>query len=320
MSNESLLLKGDLWFPSLLDQGASGVDLLFWGVFIVSVVFFIAIVAVMFYFLWKFRRTPTNQRAVGHVLHNTTLEIVWTVIPLILTMILFVWGFVDYLKLTVPPADAKEIRVIAKKWLWQFEYSSEGITTVNELYVPVGKAIDLRMSSEDVLHSFFIPNARRKKDVLPFRYTSLWFRADRVGDFQIFCTEYCGDAHSRMIANLHVLSESDFKDWIAKQNTVDETPLGELGLKVYKGKGACFTCHSLDGSPMTGPTFKGLYGKNREFTVGAPAVADDNYIKESIYDPMKKIVKGFNPGMPPYKGILSEREVAGVIEFLKTQK
>lgn len=317
-SNQSLMAHGNFWFPELAEKSMGGIDLLYWGVFWVSVVLGTAIFGIAVYFAIKYRKGRGGvEGAEGH--SGYAMEIAWTVIPFILVMILFVWGFVDHLKQSVPPKDAYEIRVIAKKWFWQFEYPQEGLSSINDLAVPVGRNIKLLMSSEDVIHSFFLPNFRRKKDVLPNRYTSLWFRADRVGQYQIFCTEYCGDGHSVMLGNLKVLSPEGYKEWVAKSQATSDEPLPLLGKKLYQSK-ACFTCHTIDGGAGTAPTLKGLYGTTRRFQDGTSAPVDDTYIRESILVPAAKVVVGFPNVMSPYQGLLKERELAGLIEFIKTLK
>lgn len=318
MSNESLMRTGDLWFPSLADQSVGGVDFLYWGVFWVSLGMFLVLIGVVIYFNVKFRRTPTHQKAVGHIIHSIKLEVIWTVIPLILVMILFAWGFVDYLKLSIPPGDSYEVRVTGKKWFWVFDYPN-GASSVNDLIVPVNKPIYLNMTAEDVLHSFYLPNFRRKKDLVPNRYTSIWFKADRVGQYQIFCAEYCGDGHSVMLGNLKVVSQKDFDEWLANAGGGSDLPPEKLGEKLYQSK-ACFTCHSLDGAPKPGSTWKGLYGSKLPLTSGETVVADDNYIRESIVEPAKKVHQGFAPIMPSYQGLLNDKEIAGIIAFIKTLK
>jgi cytochrome c oxidase subunit 2 len=316
--NEILTKKGSFWFPEEASTEAYHVDGLFNFILYASLILFVGIAAVLFYFVKKYKRTSENQVAQAQVIHNTALEITWTVIPIIIVMFLFYWGFTGYLKMTVPPPNASEIRVTAKKWMWQFDYPN-GNKAVGELVVPVDTPIRLVMSSEDVIHSFFVPNFRIKRDVIPNRYTRIWFEANRTGQFQIFCTEYCGDGHSDMLGSIRVLSKADYAAWLKEANSGADLPLDKLGEKVYTSKG-CNTCHSTDGSAKTGPTWKGLYGANRSMADGKAVKADDNYLRESMVDPKAKVVAGFQPVMPTFAGLLNDREITGVIEYIKTLK
>lgn len=316
---QSLVSEGTFLMPKSASTLSSNVDSLFYFLFWGSVVIFLGMCIVGAWFLVKYKRTQENQKASEQMIHNTALEVSWTVIPLIIVMIIFAWGYKDYLRLTVVPPDAKEIRVTGKKWLWEFEYAKEGIKLLNEMVVPVNTPIRLVMTSEDVIHSFFVPNFRIKRDVLPNRYTRIWFEATEVGDYHVFCTEYCGDGHSNMLAALKVVSESEYEEWLASGNSNDDLPLEELGKKLYTSK-ACNTCHSLDGSSMTGPSWKGLYNSERSLADGNTAKADDNYLRESIVNPAAKVVSGYPPVMPTYAGLLSDREIAGLIEYMKSIK
>tara|TARA_A100001015_G_scaffold110298_1_gene122384 strand:+ start:5979 stop:6938 length:960 start_codon:yes stop_codon:yes gene_type:complete len=319
MSNESLVEKGSLYLPGSYSTISQNVDNLFYFTFLISILIASLIFIATFVFIFKYKKTKDNPVAKKQLTHNNLLEATWTIIPLIIVMIIFYWGFTDYLKLVVAPDNAVEIRVTGKKWYWSFYYPDSGAESTTDLFVPVGQPVKLVMSSEDVLHSFFIPNFRVKKDVQPNRYSNLWFEATKQGQFQIFCTEYCGDAHSSMLANLHVLSRTDYRDKIEELAMGDDLPLDLLGEKLYKKHG-CFGCHSVDGSEMVGPSWLGLYGKTRNFTDGTSVAADDNYIRESIVYPAKKIVSGYPNVMASYAGQLDDRELNALIEYIKTLK
>jgi cytochrome c oxidase subunit 2 len=318
---ESLINTGSFWFPKSASVVSDRVDLLFNVIAIGSTILFVLICFFMVYFIVRYRRTGPRANAKSPVVHHTGLELAWTIIPLILVMIIFVWGYRDYLKLMVSPEKTLEIRVTGKQWLWQFDYTKEGVTTLTEMVVPVGKPVSLIMSSEDVIHSFFIPNFRLKRDVIPNRYTKIWFQSDDLGTYQIFCTEFCGDGHSEMLGTLRVVSEADYESWLkgGSDDAQKDIPLAELGEKLFVSK-ACNTCHSLDGSKKTGPSWQGLYGSTRELTIGEPVTADNNYLRESIVNPAAKVVKGFAPVMPTYSGLLSDREMNAIIEFIKKVK
>jgi cytochrome c oxidase subunit 2 len=275
-------------------------------------------VALITIFVVKYRRRGKDELTTG-VAHNTTLEVLWTVIPTVLVMIIFVWGFKSYIKFYVAPKDAMEIKVTGQKWFWSFDYP-QGANTVNELTVPVGKPVKLLLSSRDVLHSFYVPNFRIKMDVLPNRYTVAWFEATAVGDYQIFCTEYCGKGHSEMLAKVKVLGEREFATWLESSAGMGEgMSLEEFGAQLYKSR-ACVTCHTLDGVKLVGPSFKGVFGREETMTDGKRFTVDENYIRESILDPRAHIVNGYDPVMPTYQGILKDRQIDALIAFIKTLK
>jgi len=318
VQSERLIGSGNVWLPEGASTIAPYVDGPFWFVFWVSLAFFIIIMATLTVFLVKYRKSSSNPKATKHITHNIKLEIIWAGIPLLFLLGFFTWGFIGYLKMSVAPANAIEVRVTAQKWFWQFEYPELGSPVIGELTVPVNTPVKLIMASTDVLHSFYVPHFRVKKDVIPNRYSTLWFEAERTGIFQIFCTEYCGDGHSDMLGVVRVVSESEYENWLTEANMIDTTlPPAQIGELVYNKK-ACFTCHSIDGSVKTGPTWQGLWNTTRNFTDGTTAVVDDNYIRSSIVNPGKQIVAGYQNVMPTYQGILSEREITGIIEYIKT--
>lgn len=316
---ESLVHKGSFWLPRSASTMSDNVDLLYNVVTWVSTLIFVTIVVVGIYFLVKYRRSSTNLKAEKHVVHNTALELSWTIIPLIILMGLFAWGYKDYLRLSIPPADAMVVNVTGKKWFWQFNYPREGKTVLNELVVPEGRAIKLVMTSEDVIHSFYVPNFRIKKDVVPNHYTTIWFEAKEAGIYNVFCTEYCGDGHSAMLATLKVLSQADYEKWLVEGDMAEDMPMDKLGEKLYASK-ACNTCHSIDGSAKVGPSWKGLFGKTRTLANGSSVVADENYIRESMTAPNAKVAQGFSPVMPTYAGVLKDKEITALIEYIKTLK
>jgi cytochrome c oxidase subunit 2 len=255
-------------------------------------------------------------------------------------MVIFGWGYSVYLSMTQAPTDAYEVRVIAKQWLWQFQYDN-GRTTIGELYVPMNRPVKLIMTSEDVLHSFFVPNFRVKQDVVPGMYTSVWFEAKMPGKHQIFCTEYCGTSHSGMLGQVIALDDKQWTDWNAgkklgaipvagRELTEAEKaavanggknvlPLAEQGKALFESKG-CLACHSPDGSPKVGPTLKGVFGSKVELADGSTVTADENFIRESIEKPQAKVVKGFQPVMPTFQGLLSETELNALIAYIKSLK
>jgi cytochrome c oxidase subunit 2 len=308
--------NGTLWLPDGASTMAGEVDALFYFIYWVSVVLFIGVIGAMAYFMFRYRRRSEADRP-APIRENKLVEASWIVIPTILVLIVFTWGFKTFIKLGVAPPNAYQIVVRAQKWAWQFEYPNGA--TSNELHVPVSRPVKLRMSSVDVLHSFFIPEFRIKHDVVPNRYTSVWFEATRQDTFQVFCTEYCGTRHSYMLAPVIVQSQDAFNQWLQESGIpVDASP-AERGALLYQQQ-ACNGCHSLDGAAGVGPTFQGLFGSQRTFTDGTTATADENYIRESILQPTARVVQGFAPVMPAAFTGLSEEELSALIAFIQEQQ
>jgi len=285
----------------------------------VSVLCTVAITAVMIYFAVKYRASKA-PKPTSKVSHNATLETVWTVVPSIVVIYVFYIGFAVYEDMRTPPANSMEVSVTGYKWAWSFKYEN-GKQTTNELVVPIGEPVKLVMKSKDVIHSFFIPSMRVKEDVRADRYSFLWFEPTKLskdepgGVFPIFCAEYCGRDHSGMTATLKVVSKEEYNNFLYGED-INDLPPAEVGKKVY-GKN-CVACHSVDGSAVVGPTFKNLYGKNREFNEADAVVADENYIRESIIHSKAKIVKGYQNLMPNYEGILQDAEIDGLVAYIKT--
>lgn len=306
------------WLPEAASSIASRVDNVIWFVTIISLVFFVFITALLVVFAIKYRRRSEDDETPYQVSHHT-LEVVWTIIPSILVMVIFVYGFVVFEDLRTPPKDAMEISVTGKQWLWQFHYDN-GKSTLNELFVPEGRPVKLVMTSDDVLHSFFVPEFRVKQDLVPGMYTYLWFKAIKKGEFNIFCAEYCGTNHSGMLGKVKVLSPADFEKWkTSKEELIAGANLVEAGAELYT-KRACIGCHSIDGSPMVGPTFKGIFGRQETLADGQEITVDENYLRKSIYEPQAQVVKGYQPIMPSFKGIISDNEVSALIAYMKSLK
>ena len=308
--------NGTLWLPEQASTVAGDVDALFYFIYWVSVVLFIGVIGAMAYFAYRYRRRSEADRP-APIKENKLIEASWIVVPTILVMIVFTWGFRVFITMGVAPPGAYEITVRASKWNWLFEYPNGAQS--NELHVPVSRPVKLKMSSSDVLHSFFVPAFRVKQDVVPNRYTQVWFEATRQDTFQVLCTEYCGQQHSTMLAQVVVQSQDDFNAWLAASMLDESMTPAERGASVYNLTG-CAGCHSLDGSALTGPSFQGLAGSQRAFTDGTTAVADDNYLREAIVDPAAKVVQGFDPLMPgQYSTLLSTEEIDALIAYIKEQ-
>ena len=306
---------GTFWLPRAASTGAESVDPLFDALVVVSWFFFILIAGLTVYFAIRYRRKSRDE--VGEeVMESKTLEVAWTVIPTIMLLGIFYWGFVAYVDLTVPPKNVLDVRVTARQWGWQFEYPERGVKS-DQLVVPVDKAVMLTMSSVDVIHSFYVPEFRIKRDVLPDRYSVTWFEATQKGEFDLLCAEYCGTSHSAMNALVRVVSDQEFDAWLEAESGLDDLPLAQRG-EIIVRKNGCTQCHSLDGSKMVGPTFLGSFGQSREFIDGSSQVMDRDYIRESVFYPARRVVKGYVGQMPTYKGTLSDDDVAAIAEYIAT--
>lgn len=309
----------DFILPPAKSTVANEVDALFWFVHLSSLVLTIGILVAIAYFLYKYRRKSEND-VTPVITHNNKLEVTWSVIPLIITLVVFGWGFQTYVTMTTPPDDAYEINVTAQKWLWNFTYEN-GARSTGELHVPADRPVKLIMSSSDVIHSFYVPDYRIKQDVVPGRYTETWFRVPEAGESIIFCTEYCGTGHSDMSGKVIVHEQADFENWLASNqgggSKPDDLAPAEWGEQLAQEQ-ACATCHSADGSQMTGPTWQGLFGSNRQFQDGSSVEADENYLRTSILNPNDHIVEGYQPVMPSYQGQLNDEQINAIIEYIKT--
>jgi cytochrome c oxidase subunit 2 len=280
-----------------------------------TVFFFFFNGGLIFYAVRRWRRR-SDKEVTPHITHDTRLELVWSLIPLAVVMLIFLWGFKGYVKAWVAPNDAMEIIATGKKWVWEFEYP-DGTRTLNDLHVPVNRPVKLVLTSEDVIHSFYIPEFRLKRDAIPGRYTELWFTATEPGAVQVFCTEYCGKGHSDMLARIFVDTPEQYETFLREgDEQTRKMPLKELGRLVWENKG-CATCHSLDGTRGQGPSWKGIWNHTQRGTDGKEYKVDADYIRQSILMPQAMVVQGFEPIMPTYQGLLREREILGVIEFIK---
>ncbi|HNX48536.1 MAG TPA: cytochrome c oxidase subunit II [Thermoanaerobaculaceae bacterium] len=306
---------GGFWMPPAATATAGDVDTLFHFILGISAAFFLLIVGLMVLFVFRYHRGRAARPAPSSS-HNTALELTWTIIPLILVVVIFGWGVRVFLDINTVPADAYEVQVTGQKWKWFFTYPNGHVD--ENLHVPVHRPVRLVMTSEDVIHSFFVPAFRIKRDVLPGRYTKLWFEATRSGEFQVFCAEYCGAGHSDMLAQVIVHEPGGFEKWLEQEaNVLAKLPPAEAGARLYKMRG-CAQCHSVDGKAGIGPTFLGLVGEPVPLQTGGPVSADENYIRESILEPQAKLVAGFQPVMPTYKGRLKDQEITAIISYLKT--
>jgi cytochrome c oxidase subunit 2 len=298
---------------------AGQVDSVFIFITAVGLFFFLLTQGCLIYFALRYRRKKKEEEAqTPYITGNLLLETVWVVIPSLLILAIFYYGYVVFMEIRTPPAGAPEIMVTAKQWLYQFKYP-DGRQEINEVRVPVGKPVKFVMTSQDVLHGFYLPSFRVMQDIVPGRYTYLWLQPLKEGKYDIFCTQYCGTGHSLMRATIVVMSAKDYQEWLAGEAKEKAEPLSEQGEKLLE-KSGCLTCHTTDGTPKIGPTFKGLFGSTQHFTDGTSAVADENYIRNYIQTPNVKVIKGFPPVMPTFKGILKDDDITAIIAYLKTLK
>jgi cytochrome c oxidase subunit 2 len=298
-----------LW-PDRASSTAGNVDALYIFLLIVSGLMTLLIFTAVVYFAARYRRQHgVNAEQIDG---STPLELTWSIIPLAVFMVIFLWGAVVYFKGRTPPRDSTEVYVVAKQWMWKLEHA-EGQREINELHVPVGRDVKLIMTSQDVIHSFYVPAFRMKQDVLPGRYTVAWFRATRPGTYHLFCAEYCGTQHSGMIGSIIVQEPAQYEAWMSGGTT---GPLSATGEKIFAELG-CVTCHRTD-TQGRGPNLQGVFGKPVLLEDGRTLTADENYVRESILDPGAKVVKGFKPVMPTFQGLVSEEQLNALVAYVKS--
>ena len=299
-------------FPEQASTFAPEVDHLLYFLLAVAAFFTLAIFCSIFYFAIRYRRRSENE--LPRKIHGgTALEILWSVIPFGLTMVMFTWGASIYFNESRPPDNALDIYVVGKQWMWKVEHL-EGEREINELHIPLGRAVRLTLTSEDVIHSFFVPAFRTKQDAVPGRYTTTWFKPTKVGKYHLFCAEYCGTNHSRMIGWIYVMEPRDYEAWVSGGSSGGS--LAENGQKLFEEL-ACGNCHKSDGSGRC-PSLAGLFGKTVQLAGGGTVKADEGYIRESILQPQAKIVAGYGPIMPTFQGLVTEEGVMQLIEYIKS--
>ena len=299
-------------FPEAATEMAREIDKLYFFGLAVAVFFSTLIALVMFYLAIRYRRRHANE--VGKPEKAALwLEVTWSVIPLAILLVMFVWGTRVFVDARRTPSDAVDYYVTAKQWMWKFQHP-EGNREINHLHVPRGQTIQLIMTSEDVIHDFFVPAFRVKMDVLPGRYTTLWFKADRVGEYRMFCNEYCGVEHAQMGGSVIVMEPEDYERWLTASGTAPVVRQG--GEQLFNAKN-CATCHKEQGGAL-GPSLVGIYGREEEMADGSTALVDENYLRESILNPAARLVKGYQSLMPTYQGQLTEEELVELILYIKS--
>jgi cytochrome c oxidase subunit 2 len=304
--------SGTPLFPEAASTMATRVDALYFFLLGLTAFFSLLIAGLITYYALKYRRR--SPRAIGAQSHgNLLLELAWTAIPLLITMVIFVWGAGLYFAMSRPPDDAIDIYVVGKQWMWKFQHL-DGQREINELHVPAGRAVRLIATSEDVIHDWFVPAFRVKADVIPGRYVSIWFQATKPGRYHLFCAEYCGTKHSGMTGEVVVMKPRDYQVWLSGGQTGGT--LASAGERLFVDL-ACNTCHRPD-SQGRGPVLDGLIGRTVKLQSGESIVADEAYIRESILNPSAKITVGYQPIMPTFQGLVTEEQVLQIIEYVKS--
>jgi len=304
-----------LGFPLVPEQASTmavRLDTLLYFLLAVAGFFATLICVLIVAFVIKYRRRSEDERP-QPILGDLRLEIFWTVVPLGLTMIMFVWGARLFYITYHPPRNSLEINVVAKQWMWKVQHQ-EGNREINELHLPVGQAVKLTLASEDVIHSFFIPAFRVKQDVVPGRFVTEWFRPTRVGQYHLFCSQYCGTDHSRMTGTVYVMTPAEYQDWLAR-GSLGNT-LAQSGGRLFRTLG-CSGCHEGNG-PVRAPRLEGLYGKLVPLQGKQIVRADDKYLRDSILLPASQITAGYEPLMPTFQGHITEEELFQLIAYIKS--
>lgn len=309
-------MQNNSWIPLFPEQAstfAQDVDYLYFYLIAISIFFIVAIGSAIFYFGIRYREK--EKYATGAEIHGSiALETIWSIIPFVISMTIFLGGAIIFFNQTRVPADSMEIFIVGKQWMWKAQHGT-GQREINELHVPVGRKIKLTMTTEDVLHDFYIPAFRTKADVVPGRYSTIWFEATKPGKYHIYCAEYCGLNHSGMGGYVYVMEQRDFDNWLAG-NVSGQTPV-EAGKDLFENKLGCASCHA-GGPTQRGAKLEGIYGKEVKFVGGGSLVRDDDYIRNSILNPSGQIVEGYQPIMPTFKGQVTEEQLVQIVAYIKS--
>lgn len=297
-------------FPDQASTGAVGTDWLMFFLTGISATVGLLIALTVLYFLIRYRRRGPGDRT-PRIQGSTALELSWTFIPLGIFLVMFAWGLSLYFHIVRPPDDALQVYCVAKQWMWKFQHP-EGQREIDELHVPVGRPVKVTLTSQDVIHSFYVPAFRLKVDVLPHRYVNTWFEATRPGMYRLYCSEYCGTGHSQMTGVVVVMRPEDYQRWLA---TGAEGSLALEGRKLFL-KYQCVSCHSAD-SQARAPVLEEIYGTTVPLADGGRVRVDETYLRESILEPKAKVAAGFRPIMPTFEGQVGEEDVIALIEFIK---
>ena len=298
--------------PERASSVAGEVDALFLFILVVTGIFAAGVWIALLYFAIRYRRRSPDDRP-PEIHGSLVLELTWTIVPLVLMSVMFVWGAKVFFHLNRPPDDAMTVSVVGKRWMWKLQQPT-GQREINELHVPRGRAVKLIITSEDTIHSFFVPAFRIKKDAVPGRYNMAWFRATKTGSYHLFCSEYCGTEHSRMTGRIVVMEPDEYETWLAG-GPAPESPVA-AGEKLFTELN-CITCHRPD-SAGRGPVLQGIFGRPVKLASGETVVADEAYVRESITSPAAKVVAGYQPVMPTYQGQVSEEQLIALVAFIQS--
>jgi cytochrome c oxidase subunit 2 len=301
-------------FPEQASTAAGRVDALYFFLIAISLVGATIVGSLLVFFAYRYRKASKADRTNAPT-HHTGLELFWTAVPLVVFLVIFFWSASVYFHLSRPPDDAVVVQVLGKRWMWKLQHPN-GRREINELHVPVGQAVRLNMTSEDVIHSFYVPAFRIKADVLPGRYTTAWFEATKPGRYHLFCAEYCGTKHSQMGGSIIVMEPADYETWLRGEG--EGLSLADAGEALFQRMG-CVTCHNPESEKKRrGPMLDGLFGKEVRLKTGEMVVADENYLRESIVTPKAKMVEGYAPLMPTFQGLINEEGIMQLIEYIKS--
>jgi cytochrome c oxidase subunit 2 len=291
---------------------APRVDNLYFFLVALALFFSVLIALLVIVFAVKYHRTHPAQVG-APITGSVPLELMWSIIPFGISMIIFVWSANVFFDLQRPPDETMQVYAVGKRWMWKFQHI-DGQREINELHVPVGRPVKVTMTSEDVIHDLYFPAFRVKADVIPGRYTSLWFNATKAGEYHLFCAEYCGTKHSGMIGRVVVMEPAEYQAWLSGGG--GEMSLSARGQRTFQDL-ACHTCHMGDASGR-GPSLERLFGTQVKLANGSTVVADEAYIRESILNPQAKLVAGYQPLMPTFQGLVNEEALMGLIEYIKS--
>lgn len=312
MTDYALELGEIQFLPELASDYARYVDLLFWSLVSVTASVLVAIALVILFFLVRYRRSAAVDRSASSA-SNMKLEIAWSVVPFAIFVGMFGWGASLYFRKNQVPKDAIEIHIIAKQWMWKLQHL-QGEREINQLHIPVGRTVRLVMTSQDVIHSFFLPAFRVKQDVLPGRYTTEWFRATKTGNFPIYCAQYCGNQHALMIGQVIVLKPEAFAQWLS--NGTQNIPVVRAGENLFRSLG-CSGCHS-PGASVRAPLLDGVYGNPVPLQDGRVVQADEQYLRDCLLIPQAQVVAGYDPVMPSFSGRISEDQLFELVTYIKS--
>jgi len=301
-------------FPEQASTVAGRVDSLYYFLVGLTAFFSILIGAAVAFFAIKYRRGNKADRS-NPFGESALLEVIWMGVPLVIVLTIFFWGTSVFFTVVRPPKQAEDVYVTGKQWMWKIQHLS-GHREINELHVPVGQPIKLIMTSQDVIHSFYVPAFRVKQDVLPGRYTQMWFEATKPGRYHLFCAEYCGTQHSGMVGSVVAMEQADYEAWLRGGSGTAGQPMASAGEQIFMQQG-CTSCH-MDNDAGRAPLLKGLYGKPVALADGGSMVADEQYIRESILRPMAHVVAGYDPVMPVYQGRIGEEDLQQLVAYIKS--